>query len=107
MKKDKKIKELDEWLENSKDEDFENHDVSTLNEYDHEIFDLVEFAIKKNIDISFIEEMPLGDTAFSRKSTFTSNDEILKKIKLLFLSQQYSLEQLKKFVYPFLKNIQG
>ena len=52
---------------------------------DHEIFDLVEFAIKKNIDISFIEEMPLGDTAFSRKSTFTSNDEILKKIKTHYL----------------------
>ena len=52
---------------------------------DHEIFDLVEFAIKKNIDISFIEEMPLGDTAFSRKSTFTSNDEILKKIKSNYL----------------------
>ena len=52
---------------------------------DHEIFDLIEFAIKKNIDISFIEEMPLGDTAFSRKSTFTSNDEILKKIKTNYL----------------------
>ena len=39
MKKDKKIKELDDWLKNSNDEDFENHDVSTLNEYDHEIFD--------------------------------------------------------------------
>ena len=52
---------------------------------DHEIFDLIEFAIKKNIDISFIEEMPLGDTAFSRKSTFTSNDEVLKKIKANYL----------------------
>ena len=52
---------------------------------DHEIFDLVEFAIKKNIDISFVEEMPLGDTAFSRKSTFTSNDEVLKKIKTNYL----------------------
>ena len=52
---------------------------------DHEIFDLIEFAIKKNIDISFIEEMPLGDTAFSRKSTFTSNDEVLKKIKTNYL----------------------
>ena len=31
MKKDKKIKELDDWLENSNDEDFEDHDVSTLN----------------------------------------------------------------------------
>ena len=39
MKKDKKIKELDDWLKNSNDEDFENHDVSTLDEYDHEIFD--------------------------------------------------------------------
>ena len=39
MKKDKRIKELDDWLKNSNDEDFENHDVSTLNEYDHEIFD--------------------------------------------------------------------
>jgi cyclic pyranopterin phosphate synthase len=52
---------------------------------DHEIFDLIEFAIKKNIDISFIEEMPLGATEFSRKSTFTSNDEILEKIKTNYL----------------------
>ena len=39
MKKDKKIKELDDWLKNSSNEDFASHDVSTLNEYDHEIFD--------------------------------------------------------------------
>ena len=52
---------------------------------DHEIFDLIKFAIKKNIDISFIEEMPLGTTEFSRKSTFTSNDEILEKIKTNYL----------------------
>ena len=52
---------------------------------DHEIFDLIEFAIKKNIDISFIEEMPLGATEFSRKSTFTSNDEILERIKTNYL----------------------
>ena len=52
---------------------------------DHEIFDLIEFAIKKNIDISFIEEMPLGTTEFSRKSTFTSNDEISEKIKTNYL----------------------
>lgn len=52
---------------------------------DHEIFDLIEFAIKKNIDISFIEEMPLGTTEFSRKSTFTSNDKVLEKIKTNYL----------------------
>jgi DNA-nicking Smr family endonuclease len=39
MKKDKRIKELDDWLKNSNDDDFTNHDVPTLNEYDHEIFD--------------------------------------------------------------------
>ena len=52
---------------------------------DHEIFDLIEFAIKKNIDISFIEEMPLGATEFLRKNTFTSNDEILERIKTNYL----------------------
>ena len=39
MKKDKRIKELDDWLKNSNDDDFTNHDVPILNEYDHEIFD--------------------------------------------------------------------
>ena len=39
MKKDKRIKELDDWLKNSSDDDFTNHDVPILNEYDHEIFD--------------------------------------------------------------------
>ena len=38
MKKDKRIKELDDWLKNSNDKDFTNHDIPTLNEYDHEIF---------------------------------------------------------------------
>ena len=52
---------------------------------DHEIFNLIEFAIKKNIDISFIEEMPLGATEFLRKNTFTSNDEILERIKTNYL----------------------
>ena len=39
MKKDKRIKELDDWLKNSSDEDFTNHDVPTLNEHDYKIFD--------------------------------------------------------------------
>ena len=39
MKKDKRIKELDDWLKNSNDEDFTPYSEPTLNEYDHEIFD--------------------------------------------------------------------
>lgn len=48
---------------------------------DHEMFDLINFAIHKKIDISFIEEMPLGETEFLRKDTAISNDDILEKIK--------------------------
>ena len=33
MKKDKRIKELDDWLKNSHEDDFTNHDVPILNEY--------------------------------------------------------------------------
>jgi DNA-nicking Smr family endonuclease len=39
MKKDKKIKELDDWLKNSNDEDFHIHDVTEVNENDCENFD--------------------------------------------------------------------
>jgi cyclic pyranopterin phosphate synthase len=33
------------------------------------------------LDISFIEEMPLGDIGHKRKDTFISNDEVLKKLQ--------------------------
>ena len=39
MKKDKRIKELDDWIENSNDEDFALREIPTLNENEHEIFD--------------------------------------------------------------------
>jgi cyclic pyranopterin phosphate synthase len=51
---------------------------------DHEAIDLVNFAINKKMDISFIEEMPLGDIGHKRKDTFISNDEILKKLQAHF-----------------------
>lgn len=37
---------------------------------------LVQFAIDQGIDISFIEEMPLGDVGRSRGETFCSSDEV-------------------------------
>jgi cyclic pyranopterin phosphate synthase len=41
----------------------------------------VNFAINKKMDISFIEEMPLGDIQHTRKDTYISNDEVLKKLQ--------------------------
>lgn len=55
---------------------------------DDETADLVQFAIDKKIDISFIEEMPLGEVDHTRNSTFVSNTDSLK-----LLQSKYSLLQ--------------
>ena len=51
---------------------------------DDEAVDLVQFAIDKKIDISFIEEMPLGEVGHSRESTFVSNADTLKLLQSQF-----------------------
>lgn len=48
---------------------------------DDEAADLVQFAIDKKIDISFIEEMPLGDVDHTRESTFVSNADTLALVQ--------------------------
>lgn len=53
---------------------------------DDETADLVQFAVDKKIDISFIEEMPLGAVDHARESTFVSNADTLK-----LLQSKYSL----------------
>ena len=53
---------------------------------DDEIETLVDFAIKQAIDISFIEEMPLGEVDHTRESTFVSNAETLS-----ILQKKYAL----------------
>ncbi len=53
---------------------------------DDEAHDLVQFAIDKKIDISFIEEMPLGEVNHTRENTFISNADTLRQ-----LQNQYSL----------------
>jgi len=53
---------------------------------DDEATDLVQFAIDNKIDISFIEEMPLGEVNHARESTFVSNSDTLK-----LLQSKYSL----------------
>lgn len=48
---------------------------------DDEAIDLVRFAIQKQIDLSFIEEMPLGEVNHTRANSFISNTETLDMLK--------------------------
>lgn len=57
---------------------------------DHQVLPLIEYAISKGVDISFIEEMPLGSISeHSREETFCSNDELFD-----IISGSYSLQAL-------------
>jgi len=54
---------------------------------DHEINDLVAFAIERGLDISFIEEMPLGIISeHSRAESFFSSEQVRERI-----AQRYTL----------------
>jgi cyclic pyranopterin phosphate synthase len=57
-----------------------------LKNYNHdEICDLVKFAIDEGLDISFIEEMPLGLTGdHDRAVVYYSSDEVKRDIEALF-----------------------
>lgn len=76
-------------LQASKDAGFEGIKINTVlmrGSNDDEAADLVQFAIDQKIDISFIEEMPLGEVDHTRQSTFVSNTDTLK-----LLQSKYSL----------------
>ena len=51
---------------------------------DDETLELVQFAIDQKIDISFIEEMPIGDVNHQRNDSFVSNTETLAKIQATY-----------------------
>lgn len=54
---------------------------------DHEINDLIAFAIERGLDISFIEEMPLGIISeHSRAESFFSSEQVRERI-----AQRYTL----------------
>lgn len=51
--------------------------MSVMSCNDHEVPELIEFARRKQVDISFIEEMPLGIVSgHNRKESFCSSDEV-------------------------------
>jgi len=54
---------------------------------DDEIIPLADFAVDNNIDITFIEEMPLGEVGYDRSVTFLSSAAIKSEIE-----KKYSLE---------------
>ncbi len=47
---------------------------------DDEVVDLVGFAVAKGLDISFIEEMPLGNVGRDRGEAFCSSDEVRARL---------------------------
>lgn len=70
-------------------EGFENIKLNTVlmrGSNEDEAATLVQYAIDQGIDISFIEEMPLGEVNHSRNSTFVSNTDTLS-----LLQSKYSL----------------
>ena len=57
---------------------------------DDEVIDLAHFAIDNDLDISYIEEMPLGQVSHQRQESFYSSDEALAELKTTF-NLQHSL----------------
>lgn len=56
--------------------------VILKNYNDDEILDLVQFALEKDIDLTFIEEMPLGfSDEYAGKVAFFSSDEVQKRVE--------------------------
>ena len=56
--------------------------VIVRGENDEEILDLIEYAREQQLDISFIEEMPLGDIGErDRLSSMVTSDEVRQKIE--------------------------
>ena len=92
FKKITRTGELDKVLRGiqaAKQAGFDNIKLNTVlmrGTNDDEVQALVDFAIAQGIDISFIEEMPLGEVNHTRDSTFVSNADTLKT-----LQSQYAL----------------
>jgi cyclic pyranopterin phosphate synthase len=51
---------------------------------DDEIVDLAQFAIDNDLDISYIEEMPLGQVTHQRDESYCSSDEVLAILRNKF-----------------------
>ena len=50
----------------------------------HELFAMVDFALARDIDVSFIEQMPLGETGQQVGDSFCDNRELLAELRQRF-----------------------
>jgi cyclic pyranopterin phosphate synthase len=83
------LQKVMDGIQAAKQVGFENIKLNTVlmrDINDDEAVPLVEFAIQQSLDISFIEEMPLGEVNHARDSTFISNADTLK-----ILQNKYTL----------------
>ena len=74
-------------IEAARQAGFENIKLNTVMMHgvnDDEAPRLVQFAIDRQLDISFIEEMPLGEVDHSRGSSYVSSDETLQTLQQHF-----------------------
>ena len=55
---------------------------------DHEIIDLVSYAVEQNFNISFIEQMPLGEIGYDRSSSFINSNEAKKIIEKKYILEE-------------------
>lgn len=55
---------------------------------DHEIIDLVSYAVEQNFNISFIEQMPLGEIGYDRSTSFINSNEAKKIIEKRYILEE-------------------
>jgi cyclic pyranopterin phosphate synthase len=66
-------------IESARDAGFQRIKLNTVvmkGRNEEEVPALVDFAVNRGLDITFIEEMPLGDVGRSRGESFCSSDEV-------------------------------
>jgi cyclic pyranopterin phosphate synthase len=102
-----KLEDVLAGIQAALDVGFERIKLNTVilkNRNDDEIMDLVQFAIDKNIDISFIEEMPLGlINDHDRAEVYYSSDQIrtdIEKVMTLIPTTESTGGPAKYFKIP-------
>lgn len=89
------LRQVLDGIEAARDAGFERIKLNTVvmkgRNFD-EVLHLVDYAIARQLDISFIEEMPLGDiSSHRREQTYCSSDEVRQRIE-----QRYGLVRSSK-----------
>ncbi|RLK50246.1 cyclic pyranopterin monophosphate synthase subunit MoaA [Alkalispirillum mobile] len=79
-----KLDKVLDGIEAAREAGFEGIKINTVamkNRNDDEIIDLVDYVVERGLDISFIEEMPLGEIDdHDRAEVYMSSDEVRERI---------------------------